>query len=203
MRTLVQLAPDVIAANRRLFTAALRSGDYAQTTGNLRVNDDYCCLGVLETVRGCSWITVGPVGTEDVSTEGVNVNDLDDGDVVYVLADPRTTFVDPAGAPLLYDNDYDDAVPVTVGSDDGQVATVLTADGVHWLGVTTTDPYVVVHHDGRWQARSLTVLNDMLHLPFARIADVVDDQPPDWDGSERRAFAEAARRTAREGVISA
>ncbi|MDG4783270.1 hypothetical protein O7614_26780 [Micromonospora sp. WMMD961] len=29
------------------WTAALRSGDYGQTTGTLRRGDDFCCLGVL------------------------------------------------------------------------------------------------------------------------------------------------------------
>lgn len=31
---------------------ALRSGEYKQATGALRVNDSYCCLGVLADLQG-------------------------------------------------------------------------------------------------------------------------------------------------------
>lgn len=34
---------------------ALESGRYEQTTGRLRRNDQYCCLGVLLDVAGYAW----------------------------------------------------------------------------------------------------------------------------------------------------
>lgn len=44
--------------------AALRSGEYEQTTGMLRRDDTYCCLGVLCDVseRG-TWVKRGGAGT--------------------------------------------------------------------------------------------------------------------------------------------
>ena len=38
--------PKQQAKHRRLWTQALRSGKYEQTTGGLRQGDRYCCLGV-------------------------------------------------------------------------------------------------------------------------------------------------------------
>lgn len=43
-------------ANRKLWVEALRSGKYKQTRqGWLRVEDHFCCLGVLADVAGCEW----------------------------------------------------------------------------------------------------------------------------------------------------
>lgn len=34
---------------------ALRSGKYKQATGKLRVDDSYCCLGLLCEIQGAEW----------------------------------------------------------------------------------------------------------------------------------------------------
>ena len=43
---------------------ALRSGDYKQGTGKMKIGDEYCCLGVLTDLyiqeHGCEW---GPDGS--------------------------------------------------------------------------------------------------------------------------------------------
>lgn len=37
------------------WVSALRGGEFAQTTGNLKDGDGYCCLGVLCVVAGAEW----------------------------------------------------------------------------------------------------------------------------------------------------
>lgn len=46
MTDTVELAPEVKAERLKLWTAALRSGEYAQAKGYLKTDDGYCCLGV-------------------------------------------------------------------------------------------------------------------------------------------------------------
>lgn len=58
-------------ARRARWTAALRSGGYAQAREALRVDRSdgtpaYCCLGVAEDVRGATWIALGPVEASEV-----------------------------------------------------------------------------------------------------------------------------------------
>lgn len=43
--------------NAKKWVAALRSGEYRQTAGNLRVSDGYCCLGVACEISGLGrWV---------------------------------------------------------------------------------------------------------------------------------------------------
>ena len=42
----VELTPEVKAERMKLWTAALRSGEYEQAKGYLKSDDGYCCLGV-------------------------------------------------------------------------------------------------------------------------------------------------------------
>lgn len=174
----IQLAPlvtpreytvDEVRANRARWIAALRSGRYAQGRGALRVStpldDDtvrveHCCLGVVETERGCQW--------------------------TYVAVD---AFGDELEYPWLTDG-----LDVTSGSDDYEVsdldsrATTLLSDaGMAWLGVTQSDPYVVVRRpnadgDETWQTTTLSVLNDG-GVSFVELADALERLPDDWDGS--------------------
>ena len=54
-RILIQLPDGFVKAPIPWLTAwvaALRSGNYKQGRGQLRVNDEYCCLGVLCTIQG-------------------------------------------------------------------------------------------------------------------------------------------------------
>jgi hypothetical protein len=54
-----------VTAHRAAWLAALRSGDYAQATGALRIENTYCCLGVVEEVRGANWRHVDSLRDED------------------------------------------------------------------------------------------------------------------------------------------
>jgi hypothetical protein len=148
--------PDEVTANRARVVAALRSGDYAQATGALRPHrDGFCCLGVVEDVRGAEWSTI-------------------DDDAFAV----RDVWLRVDG--------------VTVGSS-GMNETALTGPAMRWLGVVESNPNVVV--DGT--VTSLVDLNDDRGYPFARIADVLEAQRPDWDGS--LAFCERAATEAAGG----
>ena len=49
--------PEQQKQNRNKWIAALRSGDYRQATGSLRLNDSFCCLGVACDISGLgTWI---------------------------------------------------------------------------------------------------------------------------------------------------
>lgn len=73
---------------------------------------------------------------------------------------------------------------------------VLSGWGQVWLGVTDSDPSVAIDDEdsGGWSVVSLTTLNDDYDWSFARIADAVEDQGVDWDGSFRQADRLAAER---------
>lgn len=45
-------------AHRKLWVEALRSGKYEQGRGFLRSGNQYCCLGVLSDLAGCSWTEI-------------------------------------------------------------------------------------------------------------------------------------------------
>lgn len=51
------------------WVAALRSGEYQQATGALKVLDGYCCLGVFCVVAGLP-ISANGVGVEDGTYNG-------------------------------------------------------------------------------------------------------------------------------------
>lgn len=154
-----------VTANRAAWVAALRSGDYAQARGALRVDDGYCCLGVAEDVRGRRWLTHEEFSAEydvdpDVFDDATHVScDADGGDSATTTLSEGTR----AWLGLLVDN------PDVCyrGRDDGD------------------EPYVV---------SSLVDLNDDERLTFAEIADVVADQPPDWTGGHDTAHADAEAR---------
>lgn len=140
--------PDEVAANRRTWLAALRSGNYAQGTHVLRNHDNYCCLGVAEDTLDCTW-----------------------------RPSHRDTFV----------ASHDDR---DVGSSTG-----LTKRGMRLLGLRSTWIVVRLHNaNDSWQPATLVNLNDDLGYTLSQIADVIEDQDDDWDGSHTRALAEAERR---------
>lgn len=166
-----------VLANRATWLAALRSGDYHQAVGALRVDElvprtateparaeaRYCCLGVVEQLRGLA--------------AGVSV---------WVERHPDT------GCAFTGSHAVDDGV-------EGVWDTVLSPSGQVWLGVTDANPYVVVRDDdddGGWFVTQLSDLNDDYHMTFAEIADVVVDQAPDWTGDATRVEADVARRNA-------
>ena len=159
---------DEVAAHRAAWFAALRSGDYRQARGALRVDAEdgtprYCCLGVAEDVRGATW-RVQP--THDV-----------DGEPLEVLAHGGSHQVDDV-----------DGVPQGI---------VLSTVTMRWLGVVVPNPFVVVKDDDEddgWTVTQLSDLNDDRHLTLAQIADVLADQPTGWTGDERESLVERDRR---------
>lgn len=162
-------SPAGVAANRAAWVAALRSGDYQQATGALRVGDTYCCLGVAETARGAAWY------------ELPSLDDVDDD-----VDNPVERGVDDEGTHGVRD---DDGVVV---------ATTLSRDARRWLGVRTDNPAVCVRDDtGGYYVDDLVALNDGLRLSLTEIAAVVADQPPDWDGSLEAARLDVDQRNAR------
>jgi hypothetical protein len=177
MVDLPELSAEERTANRELWLTALESGTYSQTTGVLRGEHGFCCLGVAEDVRGADWSAVDSI------------------------ADRRIDFVDAAGRPLEHDDLDTGPIKVVIGGVD-DTSTILTADGARWLGVRDTDPSVVVWDDDDldWTTDTLSGLNDSRQFTFTEIAAVVRDQPSDWNGRYARAQREANRRNA-ESVV--
>lgn len=165
---LTSLPPDVVAANRATWTAALRSGTYAQGREALRLPDNtYCCLGVAETVRGAQWY---------------DDSDDDHNDTTNWYLRNELHVVDG----------------VTLGGDDIEYS-MLTARTCWWLGLRDTSPKVAyrIGDENGYHVVELIVVNDDYRRSFAEIADIVDDQPADWDGTHDSAQADVVARNAR------
>lgn len=156
--------------------------NYRQTTGRLRDDHGFCCLGVAEDVRGAEWRTAQKVGDTQV----------------YALANRCVRLIDTDRNLVRVD---DGSVAPPLGSDDPRETGVLTSEGALWLGLRSGDPSVTVWHrdDQEWTTSSLSALNDDWDCSFPEIAAVVRDQPDSWRGSDPEALAEADRRN-REGV---
>lgn len=163
------LPPDQVAVNRARWVEALESGDYPQTTGELRNSTGFCCLGVVEDLRGADWD---------------HHNDPEaDGDS-YWIAGRRLTLVDAETREPLPRPDCEWPTRLVIGTNDSRNHAVLTGDGAHWLGLIETDPTVVVwDEDEGWKTESLTHLNDEREYDFRRIAAIVRDQDPTWNGT--------------------
>lgn len=159
---------DEVAANRAAWLTALRSGDYRQANGALRVDQpdvgpEYCCLGVAEDVQGATWRSI-----DRLAFDGVDVNELHVEGSTHVVDDV-----------------------------DGPQGIVLSQVTMRWLGVTVSNPFVVFRdpdEDDAWAVTQLSDLNDDRHLTLAQIADVVTDQPAGWTGDERESLAELNHR---------
>lgn len=164
--TEVQLSPEIVAANRAAWVAALRSGTYAQSRGRLRTRDDgYCCLGVAETVRGAEWrYRLGSKLYAEPDDAGFYLP--------VVLADGgfEETFLSREGARWL-----------GLSTPDPVVAFRDSRPGY----VRVESPY---------RAASLAELNDTIKLSFAEIADVIADQQPSWTGDAGQVGADVEAR---------
>jgi hypothetical protein len=146
----------------RRWIKALRSSRYTQGFGALATPpltasgpNRYCCLGVAEDVRGCTWTWL-----------------------------PKLDHV-PRLLPAV------DGQPL-----EGTSGGSLSYDTAAWLGVTTPDPHVAVPPDYvvtdtlvHGGVRPLSRLNDSVKLPLVNIAELVERQPFDWDGSWNQAHA--------------
>lgn len=137
---------------------------YTQGYGALRTGerDDsrFCCLGVWEDVRGCEWEFIP-----------------DRPDLANLPATAEWRVV--AGGQII-------------------ASAVLSQHGAWLLGLRDDDPNVTYWETEtrRWEVGGLSVLNDrgtitsdvphdtnLPPLTYLQIADVVEQQPADWDGS--------------------
>jgi hypothetical protein len=170
--TVPALPPDVVAANRAAWVAALRGGRYARTEGTLRDERGFCCLGVAEDVRDpATWVDLRDPD-DPLAGKTPDYGASDRRLVVRVSDAPRFEFGGTA-----------------------HTETVLSGHATYWLGLVSESPTVTyLDPDDGWIARDLVDLNDTDHLPLDRIADVIEDQPADWDGSHGFAAREAQRR---------
>jgi len=132
---------------RRRWTAALRSGEYAQGSGQLLFEQadsgarQYCCLGVLCDLAARDGVVEGPVPHEDLGG-GVQM-----------------AFV---GA-----SRWD-------GSPGVELADVVLPHAVaDWAGIEGADPWIVVGTDPAERER-LSSLNDE-GADFLEIADIIDE----------------------------
>jgi hypothetical protein len=167
MRTkLIEHRPEV-----RQWIEALRRPGLMQTNGRLmsQVTDDertrsYCCLGVVEEKRGCRWV-------HRYAHE-------------HTRYGPSVSFL-----PLRYGETRDS---VLLAGQHAPNCATLRVDTMRWLGLQERDPYVairpgIVPHYPDGTARNLSSVNDSLRLPLFVIADVIEAQPFDWDGTYGRA----------------
>jgi hypothetical protein len=159
--------------NVQTWIERLREPGLLQAQGQLMAEEfadgprSYCCLGVAEEVRGCTW-------------RHRNGFDRDAGNY-----GPGVPFV-PVHA---------DDVAAEVEERNGANLHMSTA---RWLGVRERDPFVAVRPalisnwvDGTVQ--TLSMLNDNFKLSLRTIADVIQAQEPDWDGTYDRARADLPR----------
>lgn len=182
-------APADVAAHRAAWLTALRSGDYPQAQGALRVDGGYCCLGVAEDVRGATWVAAADVteaGEDHAGSHAVAYDDDDGGDACYegahLTRECRRWLGVVTGAPWVAAR-----LPLRFEDDEG-----LRQLGVDRAEVDWDDPPVT------WRVATLDVLNDDYRFTLAEVADVVADQPADWTGDQLAATADAIRRRSAE-----
>jgi hypothetical protein len=71
-----------------------------------------------------------------------------------------------------------------------KLTTILTDDGMQWLGLRVNDPQVPYLTSDNWSTEYLSVLNDSgvddddVPWTLEQIANVVEPLPLDWDGTE-------------------
>ena len=136
------------------WVAALRSGDYRQAKGNLRVDTStgvgYCCLGVL-----CDLAEKAGV----VTFLDLKVIESDDPDENDVRAE---------------------AGYVSIGNEDTDYRDneLLPSCVKRWASLNDSNPEVKYDEDGRGYAvrEYLSDLNDERNYTFAQIADLVEEQ---------------------------
>jgi len=170
-----------VAAHRAAWLTALRSGDYAQARGALRIGSGFCCLGVAEDVRGATWYALDTderTSVDHVGTHAVQLGDDCDG-----VAFTEGTQLTAAGVAWLGLAAPSPFVVVRVAAEDFDDDFDTDLD------------YDCEEQPVRWRARTLAELNDG-GWSFAEVADAVADQPADWTGGQNQARDLAAARNA-------
>jgi hypothetical protein len=173
-KTTVGHSPKDVAAHRASWVAALRSGEYQQITNKLRTFLDE----VLDADNGYDDFDQVP---DEVR------NDLSQS--AFCCLGVAECVI---GRPWIYREDNDDTPFVVSSVVDELTDAQLTVETTDWLGLTLQDPYVVVWDEGNqhWTGVSLSVLNDGGlddddgEWSFAQIADAIESQPADWNGSD-------------------
>lgn len=157
-------SPEQIALHRGIWIEALRSGNYQQTRGRLRDTTGFCCLGVAEDIRGCTWLLRPEDEMRDENRPYAGVQNV----LMHVAHNEL-------GSELLGSNSITD--------------TSLTSHTQLWLGLRENDPFVSWFsvHAFEYRTDPLSALNDNHHLSLAAIAEIIADQPADWDGIEGKA----------------
>lgn len=166
---------DDVARHRAAWVARLREPTTLQAYGQLMAQATasapraYCCLGVAEDVRGCTWRHRHLV---DAHNERYG---------------PAVSFV-PLYVP-------DEALPSDELDEllrNGEVnGGVMRPGTARWLGLADVNPWVVVpdelrtvsNRHGLPAVQQLSALNDTAKFPLTTIADVIEAQPPDWNGT--------------------
>lgn len=129
--------PDEVAANRRVWLAALRSNNYAQGRHVLRNHDNYCCLGVAEDTLDCTWTPSIDRGSFVASHGGTGSATGLTTRAMHLLG-LRSTWVAawvPTHAswqPVTLVNLNDD-----LGFTLAQIAAVIEDQGEEWVGTNT------------------------------------------------------------------
>lgn len=128
--------PDEVAANRRVWLTALRSGNYAQGRHVLRNHDNYCCLGVAEDTLDCTWLPSVDRGSF-VASHGGREHGSSTGLTTYSmrLLGLRSTWV---AAWIPTHGSWQPVTLVNLNDDVGftlpQIAAVIEDQGEDWTG---------------------------------------------------------------------
>lgn len=134
--------PDAVTANRALWIAAMRSGEY------------HTCIGSLVSVSSTGQYRYCPLG------------------IAVAEVTPEL--------PIKARIDYSREPFLSFKAPNGRYYTGgLPPETQRALGLRYASPLALVHGD--WIA--ISILNDMSELSLADIADIIEQQGPDWDGT--------------------
>lgn len=140
----------------------------------------YCCLGVAEQARpNCRWVHRDLVDRRR-NRYGAHV-------LFVAVHDDDPAEVDEVDEANEVDEvRYTELLRLSAGA--------LNPATARWLGVEERDPCVALPGDlvdafPHGAVQTLSYLNDALQLPLATIADVIERQPFNWDGTYERADA--------------
>lgn len=126
---------DEVAAHRREWVAALRSGRFRQDRGKLRTKVGYCCLGVAEEVRGCVW-------TEHVSVSKsyfvIDITSTGDYETNYLSRDAMVYYGLVVNDPFVRTGADNSVAHLSRLNDQGnrlaQIADLIEAQPASWDG---------------------------------------------------------------------
>lgn len=147
MTDAVEITPEVKAERMKLWTAALRSGEYPQAKGYLKTDEGFCCLGV---------------ACEVAIKNGLDIETNDDN-----LGYKTTSY---GGSEYFENSTLPREVMEWYGIDkiNPSVVYEITEDEVDDDGILLLE--------GRPFSTEISELNDTLGFDFNQLADLIDDQ---------------------------